>query len=243
MRHYGLIGKTLSHSFSQRYFSEKFARERIAARYDLHELPSLDGFPTWLKTRPEIAGLNVTIPYKTEMLRYVSALSPEAEAIGAVNTLLRSPEGLKGFNTDAWGFRISLERFLGGRLPPQALVLGSGGAARAACWVLGQMGIPFQIASRRPEAGQLAYEALESLGLETFPLIINSTPAGMYPDLEGCPPLPLAQLSPSHFVFDLIYNPEETRLLREARLRGARTLNGLEMLILQAEKAWEIWNA
>jgi shikimate dehydrogenase len=247
MKRYGLIGKTLSHSFSKRYFTEKFAQAGIAACYELFELASIAEFPALLQREPHLAGLNVTIPYKEAVMPYLDRLSPAAEAVGAVNTICFETDGsLSGHNTDVLGFQASLEQELQGQAPlTAALVLGTGGAAKAVAYVLQQqLGVAeVQLVSRHPEhRGQLSYEALRELDLSAYPLIVNTTPLGMYPKVDAAPDLPYGQLGPQHLVFDLVYNPAETRFMRRAAEQGARTCNGLGMLYEQAEQAWLLWN-
>ncbi|RMG60407.1 MAG: shikimate dehydrogenase [Bacteroidetes bacterium] len=240
---YGLIGLKLGHSFSQRFFTEKFAREGIAARYDLYELPSVSGLPDLLDRYPDLRGLNVTIPYKERVLPYLSDLSPEAEAVGAVNTIRREGDRLVGHNTDIYGFERSLHAFLQGEEPTSALILGTGGAAKAVSYVLEtRWHMHWQMVSRAPQGNhQLSYAALPHVNLADFRLIINTTPLGMYPDTGSSPALPYEALGPDHRVFDLVYNPAETLLMAQARAQGARVVNGMDMLIYQAERAWEIW--
>ena len=244
MRQYGLIGKMLGHSFSQRYFEEKFALTgRFDCRYNLYELPSLEGFREFVDAVPDLMGLNVTIPYKQAVMPLLDELDPEAEAVGAVNTVrVRREEGrlrLAGYNTDVEGFRRSLA---GHPLPPRALVLGTGGAAAAVTYVLRQWGVEYKMVSRRPTAEQAAYGEITPALVREWPWLINCTPVGMYPDVETCPPVPYEALTGNNFLYDLVYNPEETLFLRRGRERGALTQNGLKMLHLQADAAWEIWN-
>lgn len=243
MRLYGLIGYPLGHSFSKRYFTEKFAREGIAeARYELFPMPDLAGLRTFLAEKPELRGLNVTLPHKQAVMPLLDELDATAQAIGAVNCISFRGGKLRGHNTDAHGFEASL-RGCGRAAFGQALVLGTGGAAQAVNFVLDKMGIPRRSVSRQPkDAGEAGYDALNQLNFNDFHLIVNTTPLGMAPDVEACPPLLFERLDGRHLVFDLVYNPAETLLLREARRRGAATKNGLEMLHLQAERAWEIWN-
>jgi shikimate dehydrogenase len=240
---FGLIGKKLGHSFSKKYFTEKFEREGIAERYELFELPSIDAFPGLLRTHPALRGLNVTIPYKTEVIPFLDALSPAAKAIGAVNTICIRNDRLEGHNTDIYGFHRSLESMLRGAPISHALVLGTGGAARAVAYVLSEkMEIPFTYVSRTAAPGILTYEALAERDMTDYLLIINTTPLGMYPRVEAAPQFPYDALTAHHYVYDLIYNPPETRFLRLASARGAHVQNGMDMLILQAEGAWKIWN-
>ena len=244
MRQYGLIGKTLGHSFSQTYFQQKFAAEnRPDCRYDNFELPAIDHLRTFVLQHPDLQGFNVTIPYKKEILPLLDELDPEAEQIGAVNTVRVLRDGsvirLIGYNTDVEGFRLSLA---GTPLPSRALILGTGGAAAAVTFVLRQLDVTCLTVSRHPNEKQISYAQLTPDIIRQHPLIVNCTPVGMFPHVMDCPPLPYEAITAKHFLYDLIYNPEETPFLREGRLRGARTQNGLPMLRLQAEAAWKIWN-
>lgn len=241
---YGLIGKSLAHSFSKRYFTKKFKKEGIQARYKLFELEEIAELPWRLRAEPTLRGFNVTIPYKESIIPFLHHISPEAEAIGAVNTVCMLPTGLEGHNTDAYGFATSLKTLLGSKRLSSALILGTGGAAKAVHYVLtNQLGfLNVSFVSRTPLSDQFSYEALFELDLNNFPLIVNTTPLGTYPNIDSCPPIPYQQLGSDHFVFDLVYNPEETLMMRHARSKGAMVQNGSEMLRLQAEGAWEIWN-
>ncbi len=244
MRQYGLIGKRLGHSFSQRYFEEKFATlGRFDCRYNLFELPSLDGFREFVDAVPNLMGLNVTIPYKQAVMPLLDELDPEAEAVGAVNTVRVWREDgklrLAGYNTDVEGFRRSLA---GHPLPRRALVLGTGGAAAAVTYVLRQWGVEYKMVSRNPSEGQLGYGEITPALLREWSWLINCTPVGMCPEENTCLPLPYEALSEHNFLYDLVYNPEETLFLKRGRERGALTQNGLTMLHLQADAAWEIWN-
>ncbi len=242
-REYGLIGRVLGHSFSARYFSEKFLREGIEdCSYSLFEIPSIEDLPRLLTEHPDLRGFNVTIPYKQSVLRYLDDLSYEARMIGAVNTVRREGERLVGYNTDAIGLRASLSRFLDGTLPERALVLGTGGASQAVQYILSEMGIPFDLLSREAARGNYTYDNLPVEVLQAAKLIINSTPVGTYPDVEEAPRLPYAFLTPDHYLFDLVYNPPLTAFLDYGRQRGAKICNGQEMLVGQAEAAWAIWN-
>ena len=239
---YGLIGYPLGHSFSKIFFTEKFAREGIAgARYELFPLPEIANFPALLAENPGLRGLNVTIPHKQKVIPFLDELAETARAVGAVNCIAFRNGRLVGHNTDVFGFEKSL-RNTGRTDFGQALLLGTGGATKAVKFVLKKMGVPSLSVSRRPQgAGEVAYDALNRLNFNDFRLIVNTTPLGMTPDVDTCPPLPFERLTAAHLVFDLVYNPPETLLLREAKLRGAATMNGLEMLHLQAERAWDIW--
>lgn len=246
MRLFGLIGYPLGHSFSQKYFSEKFVREGIEdARYELFPIPVIDAVAEILKTHPNLCGLNVTIPYKESIIPFLDELDETARAVGAVNCIRIRNGRLTGFNTDVYGFEQSLRNSRTGIWPvaAQALVLGTGGASKAVAYVLRKMGIGFQMVSRKPGAGQFVYADLKDLDWTKYHLLVNTTPLGTYPKTEECPEIPFEKLSPQHLVFDLVYNPPQTVLLRRASERNARVQNGLEMLELQAEKAWEIWQA
>lgn len=241
MKKLGLLGYPLSHSFSSKYFTQKFETLGIPAYYENLEWPSLEN----LKGRVLEAGLegfNVTIPYKTAIMPLLDELSPEAEAVGAVNTVKVLPGGiLRGYNTDIFGFAMSLKPYLQSH-HQMALVFGSGGASRAVQYVFRQLGIDFKVVSRDPGIGQLGYDQLNQYVFRYFRLLVNTTPVGMFPDVEDSLPLPWDFLDTGHLAYDLIYNPDETVFLREAAARGALTMNGMAMLKLQAEKAWEIWS-
>ena len=246
MDKYGLIGYPLSHSFSKRYFTQKFEREAITdSSYELFPLRSIEELPPLLLQHPELIGLNVTIPYKQQVIPLLDHLDPVAERIGAVNTIKIDPASSKrvGYNSDYYGFKQSLESWLAGSTVKQALVLGTGGASRAVVCALQDLSIPYTYVSRRPADGVLTYEALrEEHHLADFPLIVNSTPLGMSPHTDTAPDLNYEQVTAGHFCYDLVYNPEETLFMQKSRMQGAKTKNGLEMLHLQAEKSWEIWN-
>ena len=244
MRQYGLIGKTLGHSFSQRYFEEKFAASgRLDCHYALYELPEIAHFREFVASVPDLRGLNVTIPYKQSIMPLLDEIDVEAEDVGAVNTVkvLRGGRTLKlvGYNTDVEGFRRSLA---GQPLPKRALVFGTGGAAAAVVYVLRQWGVEYKMVSRHPAENMIGYEDVTSAVLKDWPWLLNCTPVGMWPDVEECLPLPYEALAEGSFLYDLVYNPEETQFLRRGRERGARVQNGLRMLQFQADAAWEIWN-
>lgn len=244
-RLFGLIGYPLSHSFSKRYFTDKFEREAIPdCRYELFPIERIEDFPALVEREPTLHGLNVTIPYKQVILPYLHELDAGAEAIGAVNAIRVNDGKLTGFNTDAYGFMESLQRFLkrAGCRPPGALVLGNGGAAKAVVWALQQMGIPHLSVSRRAEPGCILYEDIGNEHFTQYPLLINTTPLGMSPHIDSCPPLPWRLLRPDNLLYDLVYNPEQTSFMQKGIQTGCHTTNGLEMLYLQAEKAWSVWN-
>jgi shikimate dehydrogenase len=243
MRRYGLIGKKLGHSFSKRYFTEKFEKGGIRdAVYELYELPDIAEVPELLAREPELVGLNVTVPYKEAVIPYLDELDESAAKIGAVNTIRIKDGRTKGYNTDFIGFRDTLQQFYPEEARGQALVLGTGGAAKAVWAALKALAIPYTSVSRNPAAGELAYEAVTAEILPRYNLLINTTPLGMAPDTESAPAIPYHALTARHYLYDLVYNPEETLFLQKGRTAGAETLNGLPMLHGQAEAAWQIWN-
>lgn len=241
MRHYGLIGLPLAHSFSQTWFTDKFRKENIEARYENYPLQTIRELPELIQ-RENLLGLNVTHPYKKQVLNYVNHLDEEAEAIGAVNTLRISADGIQGHNTDAYGFRQSLKPFLEGYME-RALILGTGGAASAVSYVLKQLGVDVVFVSRTKKGDKiLNWNELTPLIIQHFFLIVNCTPVGTFPKVNEKPPLPYDALTEKHLLYDLVYNPQETAFLKEGKLRGSKLLNGLDMLKLQALRSWEIWN-
>lgn len=243
-RQFGLIGKKLGHSFSKKYFTEKFLGGRIHAAYDLYELMSIQEFPSLVANTPSLIGLNVTIPYKNQVIPYLHELSPEAAKIQAVNTIqVIRPDRLVGYNTDIPGFHLALNQLIGMDYPSKAVILGTGGAAASVAFVLEKLSIQYLLVSRAAKSEKhITYEELFSLSLADYPLIINTTPVGMYPDIHQAPHFPYEKIGPAHYVMDLIYNPDETVFLAKARTQGAQVLNGMPMLIEQAEQAWNIWN-
>lgn len=239
--HLGLLGKSLEHSFSRTYFHEKFERENLSQHtYTNFEIEHIESFPELLNRNPQLSGLNVTIPYKREVIPFLHHISAEAEQVGAVNTIKISDGHLSGYNTDVFGFENSLKPLLKNH-HSRALVLGTGGAAQAVIFVLKKLGITYKLVSRTPEGEAYDY-AKAGLLLGEFHLVINTTPLGTYPKTLEIPPLALDKVSENHLFYDLIYNPPKTAWLKAAEQRGAQVKNGHEMLILQAEKAWEIWN-
>lgn len=243
MKRYGLIGYPLGHSFSQRYFTEKFEREGIAGcTYENFPIESIDRLDEVLERHPDLCGFNVTIPYKERIIPRLRSMAEEARKIGAVNCVRVTPEGLVGHNTDAYGFRTSLLKLLDGAHPERALVLGTGGASKAVKYVLEQLGIPFDVVSRKASAGNFTYDELTSETVRTRRLIVNATPLGTFPKTDECPDIPYAAIGETHFLFDLVYNPPLTEFLRRGRQQGAAIANGYDMLVGQAEKAWSIWN-
>ena len=243
MRVFGLIGKTLKHSFSKVYFTLKFAQLGITdCRYENFELPSIDDFKALLDSQPELEGLNITIPYKEAVVPFLDVQMPVVREVGACNCIKIMGGQLFGFNTDVVGFRQSLQKVL---LPhhTKALVLGTGGAAKAVHYALKELGITATPVSRSTGTKGLTYEELSKYVVEHHPLIINTTPVGMYPNIEEAPSLPYEFLTPRHLLYDLTYNPAKTLFLQKGEEQGARICNGQEMLELQAEESWRIWNS
>jgi shikimate dehydrogenase len=241
MKTYGLIGWPLGHSWSPAFFAEKFAREHIKAEYRLFPLERIEQFPAFLADETGLSGLNITIPHKTTIIPFLDDLSPEAAKIGAVNTIQFVGKKLVGHNTDAFGFekllsQIDLNKVRG------ALILGTGGASKAVAFVLEKLKIPFRYVSRN-KTGSLFYPALNQTITSQFNLVINCTPAGTFPLVNERPPMAIELFSADMFLIDLIYNPPQTSLMAAAAARGTQTMNGLKMLQIQAERAWEVWQA
>lgn len=242
MKEYGIIGKSLSHSFSPKYFNNKFDALGLDARFCTFEIPHIESFTEILATHPALAGLCVTIPYKESIMRYLDEVDAPALKIGAVNCIRFVNGKLKGYNTDIEGFTESLKPLLP-EAPVQALVLGSGGASKAVRAGLEQLGIPYTLVSRSAAAGAIGYADLDEEIIAAHRLIINTTPLGTYPDIAACPDIPYQHLSDLHLLYDLVYNPSETLFLQKGKAKGAAIKNGLEMLELQAEANWRLWNA
>ena len=260
MKQYGLIGYPLSHSFSKKYFTEKFEIENIDDHaYELHEIKNLSDFPELLSANPDLCGLNVTVPHKIGILYYLDWVHPDAKEVDAVNCIRITPQSsiaavfsgevgikdqefkLEGFNTDVYGFEMSLKPLLKSQ-HTQALILGTGGASRAVKYVLNKLNIYTTLVSRGHDDTMVTYGEVTPEVISKYKLIINTTPLGMAPDTDKCPDIPYEALTSEHLLYDLIYNPEETLFLQKGREQGAATKNGHEMLILQAEKSWEIWS-
>ncbi|HPI69491.1 MAG TPA: shikimate dehydrogenase [Bacteroidales bacterium] len=246
MRKYGLIGYPLGHSFSKKYFTEKFRRENISdCSYDNYPVESIDILPVILENDPEISGLNVTIPWKTDVLKYIDVKEACLNEIGAANVLkIRRKAGsiiVSGFNSDIYGIRESLLPFINEELK-NALVLGTGGAAKAVIYVLKSLGLTVINVSRRRKTGILQYEDVDKEIIEKTSIIVNTTPLGMYPDISSLPAINYRLLNENHILFDLVYNPEMTLFLKQGKERGCKIITGLKMLYLQAERSWEIWN-
>jgi shikimate dehydrogenase len=245
LRHFGLIGYPLEHSFSVSYFRDKFKREGIDASYRNFPLERVSGFETLIREEKELCGLNVTVPYKQAIIPYLDALSQTARTVQAVNTICfcRKDErrALTGHNTDIVGFERSLKPHLK-KHHTSALVLGTGGSSRAIAYVMESLGIKYQMVSRSPGEGKISYAELNPDLVNQNPLIINCTPLGMHPAVETCPDIPYSAISKYHLLFDLVYNPEKTLFLSRGEQQGAVIVNGYEMLVYQAEASWEIWN-
>lgn len=242
---FGLIGLTVSHSFSKNYFDEKFFQNGLRDyHYDLYPLNSIDDLQKLLSDNPDLVGLNVTIPYKEQVIKYLSEIDSFAKTIGAVNVIKIKDGKLKGYNTDSDAFLESIAKWFPNQKGSNALVLGSGGSSKAVQVALKKLNIPFKVVSRDEKSGDLSYETLETKPtvLKQANLVINTTPLGMSPNTNNMPAIPYDQLGPDHFVYDLIYNPARTKFLQKAEMCGATIKNGLEMLHFQAEKAWSIWN-
>lgn len=240
---YGLLGKDISYSFSKKYFTEKFSQDLFNdCDYENFDIPTIEEFPTILKTNPDLNGLNVTIPYKESIIPYLDTLSEKAVKIGAVNVIRFTKKGnLKGYNSDWYGFKKSLEAILQPH-HKKALILGTGGAAKAIAFALEQMGIFYTYVSREATENSIDYSRINTTTFDNYHIIINCTPVGTSPNTKEFPPIPYEFFTEKHIAFDLIYNPEETQFLKKAKQKGAVIKNGYEMLIFQAEKAWKIWN-
>lgn len=238
MKNFGLIGKNIAYSFSESHFHDKFRKENITnSTYQLFDLKSISEVEELFQTK-ELKGFNVTIPYKEEIIPYLDELSPEAQKIGAVNCVKIQNNKKIGFNTDAFGFENSLKPLLE-KHHQKALILGDGGAAKAVKFVLAKLEIDYQSVTRK---GELKFSDLNQEIISTHQLIINCTPVGTFPDLEASPDIPYQFITTSHLLYDLIYNPEKTKFLQLGEIKGAKIKNGYEMLVLQAEKSWEIWS-
>jgi len=261
MKKYGLIGYPLSHSFSKKYFTEKFEKEKIEdAEYDVYPLEHIKDLQDLLDAHPDICGLNVTIPHKINVIKYLDWVAADAKNAGAVNCIRVTAESpvvaafsgevgvnghdfrLEGFNTDIYGFEMSLRPFI--KDPNDtALVLGDGGAAQAVKCVLDNLGLDYTVVTRKPHGDNILFKDLKPHHIKNNRIIINTTPLGTSPNVDECPPIPYEYITGEHLLYDLIYNPEKTLFLKKGEEKGATIKNGYEMLILQAEKSWEIWNS
>ncbi|WP_289039808.1 shikimate dehydrogenase [uncultured Zobellia sp.] len=238
---FGLVGKDISYSFSRGYFTQKFADLGLEDHsYENFDFQAIEEIQDVLDNNSDIKGMNVTIPYKQEVMPFLTELDPEAEKIGAVNTIQFSKKGLKGFNTDAYGFKNAMAPFLKPH-HTKALILGTGGASKAVAYVLGELGISFIFVSRNPGKNKISYDQVTEEVLKEHTILINCTPLGTHPNIEQRPALPYEFITDQHFLFDLIYNPEKTAFLAAGEAKGAQISNGLRMLELQADRSWEIW--
>lgn len=245
MKKYGLIGYPLGHSFSKNFFNEKFHSENIPAEYVNFEIPTIQELPAVLLANPDLAGLNVTIPYKEQVIPFLDESDKDAAAIGAVNVIKivrqKNKTQLIGYNSDVIGFTQSIEPLL----EPQhkkALILGTGGASKAIAYGLQKLGLEYTFVSRTARPGMLTYAQLTPAIMDEYKVIVNCTPVGMYPHANQYPDIPYECLTPNHLLYDLLYNPDTTLFMKKGADRGAVTKNGLEMLLLQAFGAWDIWN-
>jgi shikimate dehydrogenase len=244
MNQFGLIGYPLSHSFSKKFFTEKFEREALVGySYENYPIDSIDQIAALIKANPFLKGLNVTIPYKESVLPLLDVVSEPVKEIGACNCIVIKNGRLKGYNTDVIGFGNTLKKKLQAH-HTHALILGNGGAAKAVAWVLRQLNIAYKFVSRNAGNSDITidYSALTETLLKTHTLLVNTTPLGMYPSVNDCPAIPYQYITENHFFFDLIYNPGETLFLKKAKLQGAMIENGAEMLVIQALESWKIWN-
>lgn len=245
MRQYGLLGKSLSHSFSKPYFEEKFKINDLKDHsYDNFEIDNIEKIVQLVKDNPDLLGFNVTIPFKESIIPYLNSLDKDAESIGSINTVVvnKKDSSLKGFNTDFIGFKHSIKPFLELQ-HTHALVFGNGGSSKAITYSLNQLGIKYFVVSRSPkQSNEISYNDLDKHSISRYKLLINTTPLGMFPDEDMCIDVPFKGISDQHLVYDLIYNPSETLFLKKAKQEGANCMNGLDMLQLQAEASWKIWN-
>jgi shikimate dehydrogenase len=248
MKCYGLIGFPLSHSFSGKYFAEKFKLEGLNdCTYSSFPIEHIGLLPRLIEENENLYGLNVTIPYKEQVIPFLDSVEDDIILIGAVNTIKIYRQGgiirLKGFNTDVYGFSASLKPLVKEN-KGNALILGTGGASKAAAHVLSNMGFNITYVSRNPKRwNHISYGQITQQIIAMSRVIVNTSPVGMYPNIDTCPDIPYEYLTPDHVLFDLIYNPPETKFLSQGRSMGVKVINGLQMLHLQADKAWEIWNS
>lgn len=244
MNTYGLIGYPLGHSFSRRYFTDKFHAEGIDARYLNFEIPDISLIEKVLAENPDLRGFNITIPYKKSIMPYLDSVDAEAAAIGAVNVVKVNADGtLTGYNSDVYGFRESLRPMLEGYPHHKALVLGTGGASAAVVHALHELGLEVTRVSRTAGSDVIDYASLTPEIISAHTVLVNATPVGMSPATDAFPDIPYAGVGKNHVAFDLVYNPEHTMFMRKCAAAGAKVKNGLEMLHLQARRAWEIWNS
>lgn len=245
MDRYGLIGYPLGHSFSKAFFNQKFEDEGLDAEYENYEITTIESLPEIVDTTPELKGLNVTIPYKRQVMDYLDTVSPEAARVGAVNVIrIKRQEKktiLKGYNSDVIGFAQSIEPMLE-KYHKKALILGTGGASNAVDFVLKNLGLQTQKVSRTKKENAIEYKDVTAETVEEYNVIVNCTPCGMYPNTEECPMLPYEAMNGRNILYDLIYNPDNTLFMKKGIQQGATVKNGLEMLLLQAFASWDFWN-
>lgn len=244
---YGLIGYPLKHSFSRKFFTEKFEKEGIDAEYLNFEIEDISQFTDIIRNYPNLKGLNVTIPYKEKIMPYLDGLDKGAESIGAVNVVkvIRDKNNatrLIGYNSDIIGFQESIRPLINTAIHKKALILGTGGASKAVKGALDALGIEWIYVSRTPSEGQLSYSDIDSQVMEKYSVIVNTSPLGTFPDVDNAPDIPYTLLTDRHLLFDLVYNPAETKFLRLGKENKASIKNGAQMLELQAVAAWKIWN-
>lgn len=242
-KRFGLIGKNIEYSFSKKYFTEKFSADLFTDfSYANFDIETIDEFPKIIENNPDLKGLNVTIPYKQSIIPFLDTLSDKAFKIGAVNVIRFTKNGnLKGYNSDWYGFKKSLEPMLQPH-HKKALILGTGGASKAVAFALDELDITYAFVSREAKDQTIDYERINATTFDNYQIIINCTPVGTSPNVKEFPPIPYQFFTEKHIAFDLIYNPEETQFLKKAKKNGALIKNGYEMLVFQAEKAWKIWN-
>ena len=242
-KRFGLLGRNINYSFSKGYFTDKFNNENFeGCTYENFDIQEIDAFAEIIKNTPDLKGLNVTIPYKEAVIPFLDKLSKKAALIGAVNTIKITKKGkLKGYNTDYYGFKKSLEPLLKSH-HKKALILGTGGASKGVAFALDELNIPYTFVSREATENAIDYNRINATTFDNYQIIINSTPVGTSPNTEAFPLIPYEYFTKNHIAFDLIYNPAETQFLKKAKEQGAQIKNGLDMLIFQAEKAWDIWN-
>lgn len=240
-----MIGYPLGHSFSKAFFNQKFEDEGLDAEYENYEITTIDSLPEIVDTTPELKGLNVTIPYKRQVMDYLDSVSPEAARVGAVNVIrIKRQEKktiLKGYNSDVIGFAQSIEPMLE-KYHKKALILGTGGASNAVDFVLKNLGLQTQKVSRTKKENAIEYKDVTAETVEEYNVIVNCTPCGMYPNTEECPMLPYEAMNGRNILYDLIYNPDNTLFMKKGKQQGATVKNGLEMLLLQAFASWDFWN-
>ncbi|HMI08703.1 MAG TPA: shikimate dehydrogenase [Flavobacterium sp.] len=240
---FGLVGRNIGHSFSKKYFAERFEKDHLTDySYQNFDISDIDAFPEIIRDNPNLAGLNITIPYKETVIPFLNKLSKKAAMIGAVNTIRFTKTGkLKGYNTDCFGFEKSLQPLLQPH-HKKALILGTGGASKAVAFALEELDILYTFVSREANGNTIDYDRINATTFDNYQIVINCTPLGMSPNVDDCPNIPYEHFTEKHIAYDLIYNPDETLFLKKAKEFGAVTKNGFEMLVLQAEKAWKIWN-